>query len=235
MAAPVGAASAKSGAASGTLRKCAIAHDATGGAAVFVGAMAQVPNGVLMQMRFELLRGQGTDGWQRVALPTWSGWLSSTAHRPAFVYNKRVEGLTGPASYRARISFRWLGAKGKVLRHVQRITPACAEPDVRADLIPGRNVNHKGAGAGQVSYLVPIRNIGGSAAAPSSVVLTVNGVPLSPVAVAGLPARGRQVVAVVGPRCTPGSMLVVTADSGAAVAEADEANNMATIACPLKA
>jgi hypothetical protein len=48
--------------------------------------------------------------------------------RPGFIYTKRVEGLTGPAVYRAVVRFRWSDADGHVLRRARRVTGGCRQP-----------------------------------------------------------------------------------------------------------
>lgn len=230
-----GVAQAKPRAATVSVTQCRAAKDATGGSAVFVGSMRTIPHAGVMQMRFELLRSLNGGPAQRVSLPAWSPWLSAAPRRPAYVYRKRVVGLAGPGAYRARITFRWLGARAKVLRKVQIVTPACAQPDLRPNLIPAKAITARGAGPGQATYKVPVRNAGATAAGPFSLVMTVNGVALPAVDVVGVAAIGRTVVTVTGPRCTPGSGVVLTVDPAGTVAESDEADNTVTVPCPLKA
>jgi hypothetical protein len=69
--------------------------------------------------RFGAVRGRYLGMWLRPANPT-------LGQRPGdvWVVNKPVVNLPGPALYRFRVTFRWLGARG-VLGAVARLSPAC--------------------------------------------------------------------------------------------------------------
>jgi subtilase family serine protease len=62
--------------------------------------------------------------------------------------------------------------------------------------------------------------------------VTPNGAPQPAQRLGGLDPGRSDVVTVIGPRCEPGSTLRVVVDAQAEVAERDEADNVADLACP---
>jgi hypothetical protein len=54
-------------------------------------------------------------------------WHESEPSVKVFRYLAQVTNLAAPASYRALMSFRWLGPDGRAIRHLARRTPICRE------------------------------------------------------------------------------------------------------------
>ena len=50
------------------------------------------------------------------------------------MFTRRVEGLIGPARYRAMVRFKWLDARGKTILSARRFSKACRQPDHRPNL-----------------------------------------------------------------------------------------------------
>src|SRR5262249_18841553 len=137
--------------------------------------------------------------------------------KPGFIYEKRVDQLQAPASYRALLRFRWYDKHGKLQRTARRTSPTCREPDPRPDLAVGRTVTATEAGMGRLRYLIRVRNDGRSDVGPFDTQLTVEGTPQQPVSVAGLPAGGTTKVAIVGMRCVMGTQIKIAVDSGGVI------------------
>jgi hypothetical protein len=214
---------------------CTTDEDADGRAAVFTGSMPAASRTRRMQMRFALQQRIGTSPkapFKTVAVPSWKGWVTSDAGRAGFVFSKRVEGLVAPASYRARITFRWLDARGKAQRTTTRTTPACAQPDPRPDLVLA-SLDAAPVGTDQAAYTVSVENEGHGDADPFAVTITVDGTTTDPVTLQALAPGAQATASIAGPRCAPGSTITVTLDAADAVAESVESDDVVERACPL--
>jgi hypothetical protein len=52
-----------------------------------------------------------------------------------YKYVKQVTNLGAPAAYRAVVRFRWLGEKGRALKHAELHTPRCQQPALSGQLV----------------------------------------------------------------------------------------------------
>jgi hypothetical protein len=199
--------------------------------AVFVGQMPALQGTRRMWMRFDLYERTSAGRWKRLSVPKFGSWQKSLPGKPGFIYEKRVDQLQAPAAYRAQIRFRWYDKHGRLQRRSRRTTRTCSEPDPRPDLAVG-TVTATDAGAGRLRYLIRVRNDGRSDVGPFDTVLTVDGAAQPPATVAGLPAGGATNVAVVAPRCAPGSRIQIALDPAATIDESRESNNSVSRACP---
>jgi CARDB len=196
------------------------------GDATFEGDMRAVRGTARMQMRFTLLARTGHGRWRRVTAPRLDSWVTSDPGKLRYVYDKHVDGLVAPASYRMRVRFRWLDAAGVVTAKARRKSRVCRQPDLRPDLrlktfdyVDGR-------------YLLTVRNTGRSDAGSFAVTLTPPGAGPLVERVAGLPAGKRVTLEFEAPPCAPGSVVRVAVDSAEAVDEAAEADNVNGMPCP---
>jgi hypothetical protein len=214
---------------------CTTGADDASRAAAFTGTMPANAQTKRMQMRFVLVQrtGAGPKGaYKRISVPGWGGWEKSDPGRQAFVFTKRVEALTGPAAYRAVITFRWFDAKGHVLRTATRTAPACEQPDPRADLVLA-GVDVAATGKATAAYTVSIANDGHADAVPFVVTITVGGVVSDPITMGPIVAGDRATGLVGAPKCAPGSTITVTVDVEDAVDEAVESDDTVQRPCPL--
>jgi len=195
-----------------------------------------------LQMKFELLRqvkphtrfisvhGRGLGGWISPTDPT----LGQRAG-DVWIVNHPVVDLAGPATYKYRVTFKWIGAQGQTLGTAVQPSPTCYQPELRADLLV-RSLSMtpitSGSAAGQWAYTAEIANRGLTGAGPVEVVFAGSGsVPLSAtVASVGAKSSARQ--RFVAPPCTAGSQLTVTVDPKQTVDEYDYANNVLSMPCP---
>ncbi len=202
---------------------------------VFSGTMRSLRQGSdRMQMRFDLFRrDKGGPEFKYVAAPGLGVWNPANRGVRRFRFRQKVANLSAPTSYRAVVSFRWINAKGRVFAKTTRLTPACLQPDLRADLRIGRITGSRQPN-GSALYQVTVRNDGRTAATGFDISLAVNGAPVPPTqTLAALAAGAKQVVSFPGPRCAPGTSLVVTVDPGNRIDEADETDDALTLPCPL--
>jgi hypothetical protein len=177
--------------------------------------------------RFRIVPGRGFGRWRFPGNPT-LGQVATDVW--AFTY--RVENLSGPAYYRFRVWFRWMGAGGRVLSEAQRLSPVCYQPEPRADLVV-RGITILTLTGGRDRYLAAIHNGGATAAGRFAVELLAGGVPAQSLSIAAL-APGETVrEAFVGPACAPGSPVTVVADPTRQVDDARRANNTLSVRCPV--
>lgn len=197
--------------------------------ASFVGSMPAMAAGERMQMRFDLERRRpGERRWRRArGVQGFGVWEIAMPGRAGFVYHKRVDGLHVPASYRALVRLRWYRADGRLARRANRRTPACNQPDLRPDLVPGPLRAVLDVRPALAVYTLVVRNDGGSASGPFAV-RVAGGVS----EVAGLMAGKQLEVVVVGAICSPGSAVRAIVDSDRRVDEADEHDGLLST-CPL--
>ena len=82
-----------------------------------------------MAMRFELQeRSPQEASFHEVTAPGLGGWRTADPGVKLFRYVKQVTNLSAPALYRAEVSFRWQGTRGRVIRRTTRLTASCTQP-----------------------------------------------------------------------------------------------------------
>lgn len=215
------------------LRECHTAVDATARYAIFRSEMRAVRGSVRMAVRFSLLlRLDGADDFTKVSAPSLGEWISSAPGVDIFRYTKQVTNLMAPASYRARVSFRWYDATGHIVRHETRRTATCEQPDQRANLLIDDVRAEAVEQPGLARYRVTLRNDGRAAAGAFDMALTVDGVAQAPVSIAGLGSADRQTFSFVARRCRTGGSLKVVVDPDNRVDEVDERDDERSLTCP---
>lgn len=208
---------------SAQLETCQASPLPVGRVASFVGSMPASADATRMQMRFELQRRRLDERhWRPVhGVQGFDVWEASLPGRAGFVFHKRVDGLQVSANYRARVRFRWSDADGEIVRQAQRRTPACAQPDLRPDLVLTSLRAVLDVRPAFALYTVVVRNEGRSDAGPFAV-RAAGGLS----EVAGLGA-GRQLdVTVLAPVCVPGPTVSAMADADRRIDESDEHNGL---------
>jgi hypothetical protein len=206
---------------------CAPALDPAARSATFEARMKAARGSDRMQLRFTLqVRAEGPlTRWRKVVAPGFDTWLTSTSGVRRYAYTRTIQNLTAPAAYRTVVRFRWLDEDGDVLRSSRGTSARCRQPDMRPDLEAARVEVSAGPDADTRRYRVIVRNTGRSAAGPFDVALGD-----AVASVTDLAAGAQQAVTLVGPVCTPET--VVTVDPGEAVDERDEDDNVLAAACP---
>ena len=217
-----------------TLKQC-VATDALGHVAVFSASMPALPGsgpGARMAMRFELQQRGGGRPWLPVdGVPSFGAWEQSEPGRPGYIVTKRVTGLQVGGAYRSVVRFRWLNAKGRVVRVARRVTAPCQQPDTRPDLVALDPSIVTGSRSDLVVYNVTVRNKGRGAAVASAVTVEVNGT-VQPAQRIDPLGRGEQrVVSFQAPRCVSGSTVRFSIDTASEVTEIDERNNVLELRC----
>jgi len=113
--------------------------------ATFAAEMTAMPGSVHMAIRIEIqeqLAGEAL--FHTVTASGLSAWRVSDTGVRAYRYNKQVTNLFAPAAYRATVRFRWLNAKGRLMRSAVRRTPRCTQP-AGAPYAPGASTEVSGS------------------------------------------------------------------------------------------
>jgi hypothetical protein len=122
---------------SATLEQCVTSPEQAERTATFAGEMLAVPGTAKMEMRIEVLERQPKELlFHAVTAPGLGVWRVAAPGVKTYRYLKEVTNLSAPASYRAAVRFRWLGAKGKLIRAQELRTPRCLQPVVPAEPVP---------------------------------------------------------------------------------------------------
>ena len=198
-----------------------------------------------MQMKFELLRstkshprfvsvrGRGLGSWIVPTDPT----LGQQAG-DVWILTHPVVNLAAPATYKFRVTFRWLGSDGQTLGTAMQSSTPCYQPESRADLlVRSLSVNPitTGASAGQSAYVAVIANRGLTGAGPVPVEFADGASAPVPATIGWVGPKSWARERFVAPPCSPGTVLTVTVDPMRTIDEFDYANNALTMACPAPA
>ncbi len=115
--------------ASATLQQCLTAETQAERSATFAGEINAIPGSTRMEMRIEVLeRTPGEATYHVVSAPGLRVWSSSAPGVKTYKNLNKVTNLAAPAFYRATVRFRWLGAKGKLLKTQLLRTRRCEQP-----------------------------------------------------------------------------------------------------------
>jgi hypothetical protein len=191
-----------------------------------------------MQVRFDLMR-QTTPGgrFKLVRGRLLGSWLSpqnptlGQVPGDVWIVNHPVVDLPAPATYRFRVSFRWIDSAGRQLSSAVQSSPNCYQPELRADLLV-RSLTVTPLASGNAAYVAVIGNRGQTAAGPVEVDLAGAGAATLRASVSSAGSHSTAHARIVGPPCTAGGNLTVTVDPSHTIDEYDFANNTLTIPCP---
>jgi hypothetical protein len=133
------------------VEQCVTAANQSERSATFDGQMTAIAGTQRMAMRIDLQeRTRGEPSFHMVAGPGLGVWRASDPGVKIYKFVRQVTNLPAPASFRALVSFRWIGGKGRVIRHTVRRTPPCEQPEVPFQSGAPPPVRHMG---GSVSWL----------------------------------------------------------------------------------
>jgi hypothetical protein len=114
---------------SASLMQCLTAGEQSERAATFSGEMTSVAGTMRMSMRIELLeRMPGQMNYHVVSAPGLGVWRVSDPGVGVYKYVKQVTNLSAPADYKALVTFRWQGTRGRTIKRDERRTRRCSQP-----------------------------------------------------------------------------------------------------------
>ena len=216
---------------------CVTALDPPSRAISVTAVMRPLSGTSKLQMKFQLYsRTSSTGPFTRVRGGDLNTWVSPTDSTlgtrtgDVWKFNKPVVDLKAPATYRFRVTFRWLGDHNKVLGTTVRTSPSWYQPELRPDLqVKTINVDAVPGNANANEYDAVIRNRGATAAGPFQVQF-IDGSVVKSRSVTGLAAHATIHARFLGPLCTSGPASV-TADPVDAIDDYDRANNSLAVTC----
>jgi len=114
---------------SATLEQCVPALTDGERSATFAGEMTTIAGAARMEMRIDVQeRMPGEVDFHNINAPGLGAWRSSAPGVKAYKFLRQVTNLSAPASYRGAVRFRWLNARGRLIKVAQRSTPICNQP-----------------------------------------------------------------------------------------------------------
>jgi hypothetical protein len=114
--------------ASASLVRCLASPEQTERSVTFAGEMTLIPGATRMSMRIELLeRTPKGGGYHPVLAPGVGAWRTDATNVRTYKHLAQFTDLAAPASYRALVSFRWLGQHGRIVRREERRSPRCVQ------------------------------------------------------------------------------------------------------------
>jgi hypothetical protein len=117
------------GATAATLEQCVTSVVQTERSATFMGEMTAIAGTAKMSIRIDVQeRTAGESEYHVLSAPGLGVWRAADPKVKVYKYLKQVTNLSAAASYRALVRFRWIGAKGRVIRRGERLTPRCLQP-----------------------------------------------------------------------------------------------------------
>jgi hypothetical protein len=113
---------------SATLEGCVNAAEQTERSATFGGEMSMIPGSAKMEMRIDVLERTPTEpAFHIVSAPGLGVWRWAAPGVKTYRYLKEVTNLAAPAYYRGSVRFRWVNAKGKLVKAYELRTPRCIQ------------------------------------------------------------------------------------------------------------
>jgi hypothetical protein len=192
-----------------------------------------------LALRFELLtRTKAGGSWSSVTggdLSTWVSPSNPTLGQRAgdvWILHKSVIDLAAPASYRYKVSFRWIGVHGRTLATTTRWSPTCYQPELRPDLAVQSITESPVAGKPNRNYYVAtIANNGATAARSFNVEFAPAGGAKRDHLVALLKAHQTTMTTFEGPACNNTAASTIIADPDGVIDDFNRANNTMTAVC----
>jgi hypothetical protein len=205
--------------------------------------MRPIPSTVRLQIKPELLRARHAGGPFKMVSVRRGGlgkWASPTqppnlGQNPSDIWRVRVPvaNLPAPAYYRLRVVFRWFGAGNVKLAQTPRVSPVCYEPELRPDLVVRTiTIVPLANKPGQDAYDATIANRGATAAGPFDVSLAEAQSVVATISIPELGSHRARGAHLVGPACTTGQVITVTADPARLLNVSDRTNSALSVVCP---
>jgi hypothetical protein len=113
---------------SATLEGCTTSEEQSERTATFAGEMSMIPGAAKMEMRIDVLeRAPSEESFHVVAAPGLGVWRWAAPGVKTYRYLKEVTNLAAPAYYRGSVRYRWVNAKGKLVKAYELRTPRCIQ------------------------------------------------------------------------------------------------------------
>jgi hypothetical protein len=90
--------------------------------------MTAIPGSARMSMRIDVEERAPGEAEFHIVNAGLGSWRPSDAKVKVYKYLKQVGNLSAPGSYRGLVRFRWMNAKGHVIKRAERLTAHCVQP-----------------------------------------------------------------------------------------------------------
>jgi hypothetical protein len=212
------------------VRSCQVGSTAKQRSATFYARMHAVKGTDQMAMRFTLIDRAGDGPPDVIDSPALAQWRKSRHGVSRFGYAQAVAGLDSGGVYAVQVQFRWVDARGRVIRTVKRTSDSCRQEGELPNLSITRIAARPGESSGTELYSVDVKNTGDGAARFVPVDLFVDGAGAD-AATLDLVKPGETVtVRFNGPVCK--RAVRALADSPDSVRETNEDDNVLRSTCP---
>jgi hypothetical protein len=135
-----------SGTVTASLEQCTPAPAQAERSATFMGEMTAIAGTAKMSMRIDVEERDPEElEFHAVPGPGLGVWRSSDPKVKVYRYFRQVTNLSAPASYRGLVRFRWINAKGHVMKRTERLTARCIQPPPPPEKLPGTGSSEPGA------------------------------------------------------------------------------------------
>lgn len=113
---------------SAQLEQCVTSSEQAERSATFSGEMTAVPGTSKMEMRIDVLERQpGAMAFHTITAAGLGAWRTAAPGVKTYRYLKQVTNLAAPAFYRGQVRFRWLNARGRLIRSAELRTARCVQ------------------------------------------------------------------------------------------------------------
>jgi hypothetical protein len=221
---------------------CQTAFDPLSRGIAVTAVMRPVPSTVSMQVKFELLRMRRRGAASKVVKAPKGNlgkWISpanaSLGQLPTDVWKPtgEVANLPAPDYYRLRVGFRWLGAGNTKLFQAVRLSAVCYQPELRPDLVVRSiAILPVASKPGEDAYDAVIANRGATASGPFDVSLTEAQTVVDTISFPELGSHRARGAHLIGPACTTGEVITVTADPAHRVDVSTRTQSTRSVVCP---
>jgi hypothetical protein len=212
------------------VRSCETGDTPKHRAATFYARMYAVKGTNTMAMRFTLVNKAGDGPPTVVDNPSLAQWRNSRPGVVRFGYAQSVEGLERGGVYAVQMQFRWLDAKGKVIRSVKRTSRSCRQQGSLPNLSVTRVTARAGDASGTEIYSVDVTNSGRGDAQKVGVNLFVDGAAADSYRLDVVKAGETATVHFTAPACKQGVRALV--DQADKINETNEDDNVLNSRCP---
>ena len=197
--------------------------------ATFYGRMRTIPGASRLMMRFTLV-DHSTPAGTIVRAPRLSRWHRSRAGVQSFGWAQTVTGLQQGGAYAALVDYRWVGANGKTVHSVRRVSSDCRQDGALPNLTITRVAARPGDALGTELYSIDVTNNGLVAAHGVAVDLFVDTAGADSATLDTVAPGATTTVRVNGPVCV--QRVRAVADRQDVIHETNEDDNVFRTRCP---
>jgi archaellum component FlaF (FlaF/FlaG flagellin family) len=213
------------------VKSCEVGDTARQRSATYYARMYAVKGTNQMAIRFTLINRAGDGPPAVVDSPALAQWRKSKPGVVRFGYSQSVAGLESGGVYAVQVQFRWINARGNVIRSVKRTSDTCRQQGELPNLSITRVVARAGASSGTEVYAVDMTNSGQGPAHFAGIALFVDGAGVDGQTVDLVKPGETVTIRFTGPTCKRSLRMV--ADKGNTVAETNEDDNVLRSRCPV--